>query len=379
MTPQPPPGQDPIDPQGAFSPPPPPGGQRNYPPTPPPGIYPPMMMPYGMPPRRSWFKRILLGLLVTFLILSLFWNVQMAMMLGLLGDGSVQKTVLHKGEEQSKIAVLPIEGMITQASADGVQDCLKEIAADATVKALIVTVETPGGGVTASDLIYRRLKDYKKDHGNVKVVVSMGGMATSGGYYLSCAGDWIVAQPTTITGNIGVIMPRFNASKLADKWGIEDSTLSSPKGEYKDAGSWLRPTSDRDTAYFQGLIDAAFGQFKSAVVEGREGKLTEGIDKIANGKAYTAQEAKKLGLIDQIGYPDEAVAEAKKLAGLTNPMIVKYQRRSSFIEQLFGNASFRGSPGSASTVSINGVSVQLDSKLLDELNTPRLLYMWQGQ
>ncbi len=294
---------------------------------------------------------------------------------GFTSDG-IRQTTLVEGNSQQKIALVPIENsFIGQDQADLLDKMLGTVEKDSNVKAVVVKIDTPGGAVTPSDEMYHRLQVFKTQRPGVPVIVSMGGLATSGGYYAACGGDYLFAEPTTITGNIGVLEPWLDFSKLADKWGVEDRTLHSTGADYKTAGSWLKPPTPQDTAYLTGLLDAAFAQFKSVVVAGRATHLTQTIDQIANGKAYTAAQALQLGLIDAVGYPADAYAYAAKKAGLTDMTVVRYDRPSTFADLFTSN--FTVQPAKA-VGSMQGASVSIDAGQLDGQLTPRMLYLWKG-
>jgi protease-4 len=254
------------------------------------------------------------------------------------------------------------------------------------VKAIVVEVDTPGGAVTPSDEIHARILRFRQQFPNRPVVVTMGGLATSGGYYISCAGEYVFAQRTTLTGNIGVILPRYNFSKLAKSYGVEEVTVTAPANGFKNAGSSFAPIDEKDNQYLQGLIDDAYGSFKAVVTAGRAGKLTGKIDEIANGKVYTAAEALSLGLVDQLGYATDAYDKAASMASLSNKHVVKYNKPAGFLESILGGESKSNLPsraaasgGGGNTTTINGVNVNIDANLLDELNRPRLMYLWRGQ
>ena len=173
---------------------------------------------------------------------------------------------------------------------------LKDVEKDSAVRALVVEIDTPGGSATASDEMYHRLDRFKNDK-HVPVVIAMRGMATSGGYYVSSAGDYIFAEPGCLTGNIGVLFPRFNLSKLANEYGVYESTLTAttPGHSYKNAGSMFQPANPLDEQYLQGLVDGTFAQFKSVVETGRKGKLSDKEGDIFSGKAFIAADALRAG------------------------------------------------------------------------------------
>jgi protease IV len=369
-----PPGQGPVDPRGAFGAPPGPVGAGARPWTPPPM---PMMFP-PPPPRRRVGVWIVVILLIVGLGISVLVNVvQFGMAMGAAGV-EVKHTILS-GEGPEKIAVVPVDGLIDDDSSRTFDAVLKDVAKDSSVKAVVVEMNTPGGSATAADEMYHRLDRFKSEK-HVPVVVAMSGMATSGGYYVSCAADYIFAEPTCLTGNIGVLFPRFNMSKMIDKWGVAETTLTAtvPGHSYKNAGSMFEPENPLDEKYLQGLVDGTFAQFKAVVLAGRKGKLIDKSKDIFSGKAFLAQEALDRGLIDQVGYPDKAYDYAASLAGITNPLVVQFAPRPTLLQLLSARSGIqRNSSGAFSgMVSIDGFSV--DARAAEELLTARPLLLWRG-
>ena len=395
MIPQPPPGQGPIDPQRAF-----PGAApaasdqraQRHPqmmpstvpnmmpnPMPPMQMMPPMMpFPYPPPPpRRGGAGRaVFIALLVLMLLGSALLNLML--LAGSLGTGAVgtlQQTVQGGGTD--KLVIVPIRGIIDGNTSAQFDRFLDTAEADKQVKALVVEIDTPGGTVTASDEIYNRIRQFKAKK-PIPVVVSMGSLATSGGYYAACGADHVFAQPTTFTGNIGVLMPRYNFSKLMEKYGVEETTIVSTGATYKNAGSSFRPETPEEKQYMQGLADSAFTQFKAVVTQGRSSKLKAKIDEVANGKVFTAADALTFGLIDQVGYLDDAQAHAAKAAGVSGPTVVRYEDPPTLMQLLMSSRSLVPGPSSGGGAS-PGVNINIDQRLLHELSTPRPLYLWRGQ
>jgi protease-4 len=407
MIPQPPPGQGPIDPRGAFQPPPPPGGggaggfhtqqfQPQMPPGMPPGMPmgpggpmmmppPPMFYPPPPPPKRSGggFARAMLVTFATVLFgASLTLNIYLLALTGLAGGSGSHSTSIVAGDPKQKIAHVPIKGIIMDEAYERFDRMMKSVEADGDVKALVIEIDSPGGSVTASDEIHNRITKFKKDKPNVPVVVSMAGLAASGGYYVACPGDYIFAQPTTLTGNIGVLMPQYNVHELFEKWGIKETTVESTGAPFKNAGSMFQAENAEHRKYIQDIADKAFAQFKDVVAKGRQSKLTKPLGDIANGKIYMAGDALALGLVDKVGYINDAYDHAATQAKLNNRTIVKYHDPPSFMDALLsGKASVstgaRGGGAPGQTIQVNGVNINAGD--LHELMTPRLMYLWRGE
>ena len=205
-----------------------------------------------------------------------------------------------------KVAVLPISGLITDSEATIEQ--LKKFAKDDSVKAIVVRLNTPGGGVGPSQEIY---EEVRKIRGKKVIVASMGALSASGGYYIACGADKIFANPGTITGSIGVLMQFVNVKDLIEKIGVKGFVIKS--GSFKDTGSPVREMSPEERKLLQNVIDNVHSQFVNAVVEGR--KLPrEDVLAIADGRILSGEQAKELGLVDALGNQEDAVAEAGKMA-----------------------------------------------------------------
>lgn len=289
-------------------------------------------------------------LLVLALLASLFLNfVSFASFLGM--DGAnvafVQpKTHFSEILEQKsakdikdKIARIDLEGAIgmeTEAFGGGgmsVEDfkaALEQALNDEKVKAIVLRVNSPGGEVTASDTLYHAVKEAAKKK---QIVVYMDSMAASGGYYLSCGASKIVANETTLTGSIGVIIQTLNYSQTFGKLGLE--TLTFVSGNFKDTLHGARPMRDDEKAYVQGLVTQMYDKFLSVVSEARGLSKEQLKAGIADGRVFTGAEAKQKKLVDQIGYIEDAYALAKQLAVSPDASVVKYQRHAS-ITDLFG-------------------------------------------
>lgn len=369
---------------------PPPGGMGGMPPM---GMFPmmPPPSPYGpLPGRRSGGtgKTVLLILVVLLLAVSVLLNVLLG---GIAGSsvagasGNVLLEQVEEGDPDEKIAVVPMVGLIDDNQLRLFSHYLEQAERDDNIKAVIVEIDSPGGSVTASDEIYARLLRFKQER-KIPVIVSMGSMATSGGYYAACAADHIYAQETTLTGNIGVLMPSFNFSKLMEKYGVEENTVVATGAPFKNTGSSFSPETPQGRKHLQQVADVMFARFKHVVWTSRQSALssngTTAIEQVADGRLFTAAEAKTVGLVDNVGYLKDAIAYVTTTYGLSRPQVFRYHiPRPGLLDVLLGVNSpvAPGQARGAGGVTINGVNVNVDAKLLDEMVTPRVMYLWRGQ
>ena len=209
---------------------------------------------------------------------------------------------------RDKIGIVTVEEFIRDSST--VVDQLVKYGKDDSIKAVVLRIDSPGGGVVPSQEIYEAVLSLKKKK---KVVVSMGSVAASGGYYIACAADTIVANPATITGSIGVIAHFSNVEELFDKIGLKTSIIKS--GKYKDIGSPLRDMTPDEKRLIQGVIDDIYDQFLEAVSSNR--KISkEKVASIADGRIFTGRQALKMGLVDFLGDKKYAVDLASELSGI---------------------------------------------------------------
>ena len=220
-----------------------------------------------------------------------------------------------------KIGVIPIEGPIMESGPIVKQ--LIHFKKDSGIKAIILRIDSPGGGVGPSQEIYREVRKTIKTK---KVIASMGSVAASGGYYIASAANKIVANPGTLTGSIGVIMEFVQLQDLLKKIGVSLEVLKS--GEFKDIGSPHRKMSERDKELIQGLIADIQNQFVSAVARGRS-LSTEKVEKIADGRILSGAKAKELGLVDVLGNFQDAVELAKKMTGIKGEAELVYPKRKA--------------------------------------------------
>jgi protease-4 len=263
-------------------------------------------------------KRILVGLGVIVALLVFFFSA-----LFFIGRTMGKPGRFTFGD---KIAIVEIRGVITQSS--GIIEEIHQYLDDEGVKAIILRIDSPGGGVGPSQEIYREVMKIKSKK---KVVTSMGSVAASGGYYVACASDLIVANPGTITGSIGVIMEFTNIEELFRKIGIKGVVVKS--GELKDMGSPFREMTPEERRVIQGVIDNVHQQFIQAVAEGRKLDRSK-VAQIADGRILTGEQAKQLGLVDQIGNLEDAIDTAAKMAGIVGKPNILYPKKRFSIWEL---------------------------------------------
>ena len=266
-----------------------------------------------------------------------------------------------------KIAIVSVAGAIM--GGDGFARAqLDRVADDERVKAIVLRVDSPGGTVSGSDEIHYRLAKLAKDR-DLPVVVSMGGLAASGGYYVAMANggrdDVIFAEPATLTGSIGVIIPHFDLSQLVKKFDVKDDSIAS--GPLKEM---LSPTKERspelaarERKILQSLVDDMFVRFKEIVAGGRPKLDAKAIDAVATGQIFTAKQALEAGLVDRIGFLEDAVARAVELAELTpeTARAVKYSKPKGLLDEVLGGDASPGARASLETFA--------------ELATPRAWYL----
>ena len=227
-----------------------------------------------------------------------------------------------------RVALVKISGVLI--SSEHVVEELNEYSDDPSIKAIVIRIDSPGGGVVVSQEIYNAVTKAKKE--GKKVVVSMGSVAASGGYYVAAAADKIVANPGTLTGSIGVIMEFANVEKLLEKIGVKGVVVKA--GEYKDMGSPFRDMTPQERKLLQDVIDDVHNQFVKAVAEGRNLPESD-VRAIADGRIFTGQQALALKLVDQMGDLDDSIRLAGSLAGIKGkPKVVEKRTKIPFFEYL---------------------------------------------
>lgn len=230
---------------------------------------------------------------------------------------------------EDRIALIRIEGVILDAQETLGE--LKKFSENPSVKAIVLRIDSPGGGVVPSQEIYDAVRRVRTKS-NKAVIASMGSVAASGGYYIAAATDRIVANPGTLTGSIGVIMEMANVEGLLQKIGVEGVVVKS--GKYKDVGSPLRKMSDEERGLLQTVMDDVHKQFIEAVAEGRSLEVTE-VQALADGRIFTGRQAKAAKLVDELGNLDDAIQLAADVVGIEGePKVIEQRRRFSIRELL---------------------------------------------
>jgi len=324
----------------------------------------------GRPPARKTGLRILAAILFILLAISVVGNLILFFVTVGLADGGsgggstrVMEQVIKSGS-RDKVAILPASGTVDEQMVERVRRCIVAIREDSNIKAVVLEVDSPGGSITASDEIHHMLMDLKAKN-SVELTVAMRGLAASGGYYISMPADTIYAQPTTITGSIGVIWPAFEVTGLLEKIGVKPEIITSDQATFKDMASPFKKFTPEDVAYIKGLVNQAHEKFKGIVKDGRGSKLTVPLDEVTIGRVWTADDAKKMGLIDEIAYLEDACAKTAAAAGVPNATIVRLKERTGIMAALMEGSSHMG-----------GGKIEISPKLIYEMQTPKMEYRW---
>jgi protease IV len=305
----------------------------------------------GASPRRSRTRGLVIGgAIVGVLLFLMFGAIALVLLVGPGGSGRggggnviPPETFREKyvsGEGSGKIAVLPVVGTIgpgetipsstSLTTPELLRNQLRQATEDESVRAVVLEVNSPGGGVVPTDQMHKSIQDFKETTGK-PVVVSMDQTAASGGYYIATAADYIVANPNTLTGSLGVIFSYLNFAEAADEFGIEQEVVKS--GPYKDIGSFTREPTEEELEILQTYVDEGYDQFVEVIVEGR-GLSDEEVRELADGRVYSGLQAEALGLVDDLGDLERAAEVAGELAGLDEATVVRYQRRAPSILEL---------------------------------------------
>ncbi len=293
------------------------------------------------------------------------------------GTGPLREKVVF-GEGDEKILLLDLDGTLVEGAErssfgfggrDSIvartREQLEKAADDDDIRALLLRVRSPGGTVTASEILHGEIARYKRETG-VPVIAQFMGVATSGAYYLAMTADHVQAYPTTITGSIGVIFAGLNLAGLLDKVGVENQTMVT--GSFKDAGSPLRRMNDAERAQLESVIDDLFDRFLTVVDEGRPGLDRARVEELADGRIYSAAQALDAGLVDSIGDLPSAVDLARERAGLEEAQVIVYGRENDRRNNLFSAV--------APVQPEAGMLGRSPADALAELARPAFLYLW---
>lgn len=313
---------------------------------------------------RRWLVRGSVALLLVSLLLNLgfyFWFQDYFT----IGGSATEQFVTGDQFAKEKIAIISISGTIMPPFTERILSSIKKAQEDDGVKAVLLEIDSPGGFVADSHQIYHRLVQLRQTK---PIVVSMKRMAASGGYYVAMAAGEkgvIFAEPTTWTGSLGVIIPRFDMSGLAEKVGIVSDPLKT--GEFKDALNPFRDLSERERAIWDHILDESYQRFLNVITDNRKNLDYEQVKKLATGQIYPATDAKKNGLIDEIGYQEDALARLQEITGHKKVCVIRYSHPMTLFDILLGSAE--------------GNQVENRKEALFNSTVPRAMYLasWMGE
>lgn len=286
------------------------------------------------------------------------------------------------GFTSNKVAIVNVSGMISNFRAGSLlsngtnvvsdfRETLDAITKDDAIKAVVLRINSPGGTVTASDVMYKDLKTFREKT-KKPVVVQMMDVCASGGYYLSCAADYRMAYPTSITGSIGVIIQTLNFSGTLNMIGVSAKAITSR--ENKDVGSPFRPMTANDEKLLKNLVDQFYAGFLDVVKNAPNHVKAEDWSMVTDGRVFTGSEAAKLGLIDQVGTLDDAIDKAKSLAKIDKAKLITYTRS---VAEGKGSAYAAAEPPVGTQVNL--VNVNVSPETFVPVMHPQFLYLWTGQ
>jgi protease-4 len=295
-------------------------------------------------------------------------------------DGPVEETIVYDAKHflcRNKVAIIDVEGMILNARSSELlfgsgenpvalfRERLDAAADDKHVRAVVLRINSPGGAVTASDIMYKEIVKFRRDTGK-PVIACMMDVAASGAYYLAMGCDRVYAHPTSVTGSIGVIMNLYNAAGLFAKIGVTSNPIKS--GPNKDIGNPARPMTEEERRLLQGIVNGFYEQFVHVVATGRN-MTEEQVRPLADGRVYTGTDAKKLGLVDEVGYLEDAIQAAFDMACIHDATIVAYDRCGGY----------RGSIYSAVPKIPSQINVKLDVPGLGgaKASSSAFMYLWE--
>jgi len=276
-----------------------------------------------------------------------------------------------------KIAIIDVDGVMANRRRSGLLrvgdnpvslflEKLDRAAADSSVRAIVLRIDSPGGTVAACDIMHHSLSEFKHRTGK-PVVACVMGMACSGGYYLACGSDGIMAQPSSVTGNIGTIFHTFSVAGTMEKIGVKAVTIKS--GDLKDLASPLHDLSEEERKVLDGVIEELYQQFLTVVHEGRRTIDEDKLRTLADGRVFTTRQALKEGLIDKVGYLPDGIQWAKEMAGLKKVRVVIYHRSLSYKPNAYASAATQA--GGAESL----INIDLPDWLTSD--GAQFLYLWQ--
>lgn len=317
------------------------------------------------------------GLITSILLVSIIVNVYLYLIVSASISGSSEVTY-QEGDSEQRIVIVPVSGIIDDTMAGFVHRAFADIEdqfvddPDEAPAAIILRVDSGGGGVAASDRIWNDVVKFKAAHPDVPVVASFGSVAASGGYYISAPADHIYAEPTCITGSIGVIAQAFTVQELMDKVGVTPQIIIAEGSPEKDVLNPFRSWDEKDFSLLRGILDESYERFVYVVHEGRKGNgLTEEEAKAAaSGAPFTASEAIDMKLVDEVGYVGDAIDKCVELTGLT----FEKRPKVTMVSQSGGFASLLGLNAPSPGISADQITGEQIRKLLAELSSPKLEY-----
>lgn len=316
-------------------------------------------------------------LLIVALILSFLLSSCAFVTIPLFPESQTLQERVLEGEGKDKILILPISGIISENNDSGlsfrrepsmieeIKEALNKARQDEAVKGLVLRINSPGGSVTTSDILYHELMEFKRITG-VKIIACFMDLGASGGYYVATVADEIIAHPTTITGSLSVIAMKFNVKGLLDLVGIKEETVKS--GKLKDIWSPFRASSDEERRIMQGIIDSFHQRFVNVIADGRKHLTNEEIVRLADGRIFTADQALEVKLIDRIGYMDDAIDRIKFLLGIKTATVITYARPGSYTETIYSGAS-PSLHKLQNSISLNGETLLSPPRV-------RMMYLW---
>ena len=289
---------------------------------------------------------------------------------------SLEEVVVEEGSGDEKILLIDIDGPISNrpkktlvgfqsetGMVDRIREILKKAENDKKVKGILLRINSPGGTVTSSDIIYHEIKSFKERY-NVKVYVSVVDVAASGGYYIAMAGDSIMAHPTSLVGSIGVLALKINLEGLMGKVGVEWEVVKS--SEKKDFMSPFRPLTKEERTLFQETIDSYYNRFVDVVVLNRSRLDARAVKILADGRVYNARQALEKYLVDSIGYLEDIVKLAKKELNQPGLKVVTYGRPREY------KSNYYSSMGSVPKINLINLDMGFDWNQI----SPQFLFLW---